>query len=231
MSFINLFPLTISKDKIIIEEDSRKEMILEINKMISNSKNQDYQNNDAAWTGDTQGFEYLHKNEKFKNLFKNIKVKILEYVGHLNINPDTIDLYITRSWATLSKGKERVDRHAHFQSHISFAYYLKKNEKDSNIVFFDESYHNEIIPGLFRSRTVQTKGILKGFTLNTAPSIDIDVKEDDIVIFPSKRMHATKPNQNNNDRISISGDVICVAKDTNLLETMMPPLENWDKMK
>ncbi len=66
--------------------------------------------------------------------------------------------------------------------------------------------------------------------LFNAPSVDIKVEEDDIVIFPSKAMHGTQFNKSNNERISISGDVICLAKESELLENMMPPLEKWDKM-
>ena len=61
-------------------------------------------------------------------------------------------------------------------------------------------------------------------TLLTYPSISC------IVIFPSKALHGTQVNQSNKQRISISGDVVCVAKDSELLENMMPPLEKWDKM-
>ena len=63
-----------------------------------------------------------------------------------------------------------------------------------------------------------------------APTVDIRVEEDDIVIFPSKAMHGTQFNKSNNERISISGDVVCLAKDSELLENMMPPLEKWDKI-
>jgi hypothetical protein len=34
----------------------------------------------------------------------------------------------------------------------------------------------------------------------------------------------------NDGRISISGDIVCVLKDSNLLENIMPPLENWEKL-
>ena len=52
----------------------------------------------------------------------------------------------------------------------------------------------------------------------------INVEEDDIVIFPSKTIHSTQPSQTNSERISISADIICVAKDSKLLEMGMPPL-------
>ena len=169
---------------------------------------------------------------KIKNLnhfLKKLK-KLVNYLTHLGINHNEIDLYITRSWATLSNGKEKIKQHRHKQSHISFAYYLKKNNEDSNIVFFEEFYRNEIIPGIFTNQTIKNKGIINKFNLFNAPSIDINVEEDDILIFPSKSLHGTQPNKLNKGRISISGDVICVAKNSELLENMLPPLENWDKI-
>ena len=63
-----------------------------------------------------------------------------------------------------------------------------------------------------------------------ARSLDIKVEEDDIVVFPSKALHGTQSNKSNMGRISISGDIVCVAKDSKLLENMMPPVNNWDKM-
>ena len=58
----------------------------------------------------------------------------------------------------------------------------------------------------------------------------MDVKEDDIVIFPSKTPHGTDQGPNNNERISISGDVIFLAKDSNLLEHLTPSFDNWKKI-
>ena len=73
MKIINLFPLSIIQEKILLEENIKTEMHNEIESMVLNSKNKEYKNKDHSWTGDTQGFEYLHKNEKFKDLFLHIK--------------------------------------------------------------------------------------------------------------------------------------------------------------
>lgn len=230
MPNINLFPLSIIKEEISLNEDEKKNMINEIKLMISQPEKKNNRNDESSWTGDTQGFEYLFKNKKFNPLLIEIRKYLTKYINHLGIDENKIDLYMTRSWATVSMGKERISKHKHKQSHISFAYYLKKNEEDSNIVFFDENYQNEIIPGLFVSSTIKNKGIMKKLNLVNAVSVDIKVKEDDIIIFPSKALHGTQAYRNNNERISISGDIICVARDSNLLETMMPPISNWDKI-
>tara|TARA_B110000008_G_scaffold262579_1_gene285069 strand:+ start:129 stop:821 length:693 start_codon:yes stop_codon:yes gene_type:complete len=230
MKILNIFPSSIIQDKILIDKEIKKEMIEEIKTMLLNSKNKDDKGEQDSWTGDTQGFEYIFENEKFNILLQEIKKTIIKYIKHLGIDDDKIDIYMTRSWATVSNGKERILRHKHKQSHISFAYYLKKDLEDSNIVFYNEHFQNEIIPGLFTSRTMRAGGVLKQTNLFNASSLDIKIEEDDILVFPSKTLHGTQPNKLNKGRISISGDVICVAKNSELLETMMPPINNWNKM-
>jgi len=230
MSQINLFPLTILKDKIQMIENDKILMIEEIRNMKKNSKNIKFQTTTNAWTGDTQGFEFIHKNQKFKKLFDEIIEKVWDYLNCVEIDNKLIDIYVQRSWATISVGNERIKKHRHFQSHISFAYYLKKNDKDSNLVVFDESYKNEIMPGIFRSETALQKGLVKKMNPFNVTQAIVNVEEDDIVIFPSKTIHSTQPTQNNDERISISADIVCVAKDSNLLEMGMPPLDEWTKM-
>ena len=230
MNLINLFPLTIIKDKIDISVEDKDVMISEIRDMKKNSKNLSYQTKTNAWTGDTQGFEFIHKNKKFKKLFDEIIKRVWGYLNCVEIDSKLVDIYIQRSWATISIGNERIKKHRHFQSHISFAYYLKKNKQDSNFVVFDESYKNEIMPGIFRSDTALQKGIVKKMNQFNVTQAIVNVEENDIVVFPSKTIHSTQPTQNNDERISISADIVCVAKDSNLLEMGMPPLNEWTKM-
>ena len=230
MKVLNLFPSSIIQDKILINEEIKEEMIKEIETMVVNSKNKDDKGAQDSWTGDTQGFEYILKNRKFSPLLQEIKKSIIKYLKHLGIDDNKIDIYITRSWATVSNGKEKILPHKHKQSHISFAYYLKKNLDDSNIMFHNEHFQNEIIPGLFTSRTMRAGGVLKEINLFNASSLEIKIEEDDILVFPSKTLHGTQPNKSNQKRISISGDIVCVAKNSELLENMMPPIGNWDKI-
>jgi uncharacterized protein (TIGR02466 family) len=230
MKILNLFPSSIIQDKIMINHNIKKTMIKEIETMVLNSKNKQDKGTQDSWTGDTQGFEYIFKNEKFSLLLQEIKKIIIKYLKHLGIDDNKIDIYITRSWATVSNGKEKILPHKHKQSHISFAYYLKKNLEDSNIMFHNEHFQNEIIPGLFTSRTLRAGGILKETNLFNASSLEIKIEEDDILVFPSKTLHGTQLNKSNQGRISISGDIVCVAKNSELLENMMPPISNWDKI-
>mgnify|MGYP000498148315 CR=1 FL=1 len=71
--------------------------------------------------------------------------------------------------------------------------------------------------------------MIKEITFTTATRVSLDVKEDDIVIFPSKSSHSTQAGGNNDERISISADISIVVKNSNGLEHLTPPLKNWVK--
>ena len=230
MKVHNFFPLSILQDQIKLTDKEKINLINDIRAMKSNSQNFDYQKNDASWTGDTQGYEYIFNIPKFENLFLEIKKKIEIYLDFLKIDKDQIEIYIQRSWATISVSGEVISKHQHLQSHLSFAYYLKKNVEDSNFIIYDDDKKNEFIPGLFGSKTLIQKKLIKEISFSTATRIALDVKEDDIVIFPSKTPHSTDQIKTNSERISISGDVIFVAKDTTNIEHLMPNFKNWKKL-
>ena len=225
----NFFPLSVYKSTLSHNENEKKEMIDEIRLMEKESKNLDYKSPSKAWTGDTQGFEYLHNNPKFKNLFSQINNCILEYLENLSINREKLDLYFQRSWATISKKTEHIDNHSHDQSHLSIAFYLKKQKDDSKIMFFDTSKHNEFIPQLFDSRSLAKENIFKKRDILNSSKIVFDTKEDDLLIFPSKTIHGTEQGKSNFERISISADIVFLAKDSSTLEHLVPPVENWKK--
>ena len=230
MKIHNFFPLSIFQDQIQMSIDEKNNLINEIRKMKDLSKNPDYKLKNASWTGDTQGFEYLHKNKLFNKLFDEIKKKIILYLDFLKVDPEQIDVFMSRSWATISDNKEAIAKHQHLQSHVSFAYYLKKSSQDANFILLDEIKRNEFIPALFTSTTLQKEKVVKQPTYASAPRVSLEVKEDDIVIFPSKTPHGTDQTLNNNERISISGDVIFLAKNSNLLEHLTPSFDNWKKL-
>ena len=98
------------------------------------------------------------------------------------------------------------------------------------LMIFDEVVRNEVIPGLFGSLTAFKRKILKELNVLNASQYTINVKEDDIILFPSKTPHATQPTNTNDERISISADIVCIAKSSEILEHLTPPFENWTKM-
>ncbi len=224
----NFFPLSIYRAKIKLSEKNKKEMIEEIIKMKRDS-DKGLKPNQNAWTGDTHGHEYLYKNEKFKLFYEEVEKHVVKYMDHFDLDVSKLEFYFQRSWATLSNSKEHISPHDHSQSNLSFAYYLKKQPDDSQLVLIDTSKHNEFIPQLFTSPSVNRSKIFKKRTITNTPRINIETKEDDIIIFPSKTLHGTEKNINNNERISISADISVLAKESKNLEHLTPPFSEWKK--
>ena len=227
---IRIFPLLIYKNKVGLTEDEKNVLIKEIYNQKSKSKNPTYATKTSAWTGDTQGFEFLYLNKKFENLFNLISLSVKKYTECLGINNNKIDFYYQRSWATIAKGNENISPHQHKQSHISFAYYLKKNINDGSLNFHNEALHNEIAPGLFYSSSEKSpsKDFYKANFFN-ARVVNIYPKVDEIYIFPSKSIHSTSPNKTNEERISISADISIISKESENIENLITPVDKWKK--
>ncbi len=226
MKVFNLFPLTVLQNKIYIEEDERTILINEIKKM--QSQKIDKIKSSYAWTGDTKGYEFLFSNTLFKNLSKKISTVIIEYLNLLEINTNNLDIYYQRSWATYTENEQNINFHTHSQSNISFAYYLLKPEKSGGIIFRSNDLQNEIAKNIFTNSKLEKSLINKANPYNSDRSM-FDLDQDSIIIFPSKTPHATVPNKSGSPRISISGDISIMLKDSKGFEHLMPSFSNWTK--
>ena len=190
---LNIFPLTLGKDIIKIDDDERNKLINEI-KLMKNTKSNSNKTS-YAWTGDTKGYEFLFSNK----LFENLKIKISQCI-------------IT-----------------HSQSNISFAYYLLKPENSGGIIFRSNDLQNEIAKNIFTNSKIDKSLINKPNAYNSDRSV-FDLEQDSIIIFPSKTAHATAPNKSGSPRISISGDVTVMLKNSDGFEHLMPNYKNWTEL-
>ena len=222
----DFFPLSVFKDKIEISEKEKNIIIDFIFTSEKETKNIKQRKGDA-WLGDTKGHEYLFKNPIMKNISNLVSEKIKLYTEMLSLDSEQLSFFYQRSWATITKHKERIQPHSHDQSNISFAYYPLKPKNSGNIRFIVEP-QNEIAKGLFHKEKLDL-GLLKKLNKRNAPNIDLEVEENDIVIFPSKTKHATISNITEDPRISISGDVIIMLKNSYGHERLMPHFDNWQE--
>ena len=220
----DLFPLSVFKDKILIQQTEKQEILEYIFNMEKDTENINKRKNDA-WLGDTRGHEFLLKHPKMKTLARLIAEKIKAYTEMLNIDNDKLCFFYQRSWATITRTKERIQPHSHDQSNISFAYYPLKPEHSGDIRFTVQP-QNEIAMGLFHQEKLKL-GLLKEISKRNTPNVDLHIEENDIVIFPSKIKHSTIPNETENPRISISGDVCIMLKDSFGHERLMPHYNKW----
>ena len=228
---LNIFPLSIYRSKIDLPKDIKHVMLSEIKQMYENTIKRGIVSKDSSWTGDTHGHEYLYENPKFGYFFQEVEKHIKKYISLFELDLNQLDFYFQRAWATVSRGKQGINAHAHKQSHLSFAFYLKKQETDSSIYFVDTNAHNEFLQGLFSSPSINKRGLFKKRDITNSSSININTNEDEIIIFPSKTMHGTFKNVQNNERISISADISLTAKDSSDLEQLMTPVSKWKKFK
>ena len=224
---MHLFPLTIYKNRLGLTVSEREELIQDVYFQEKQSKNIKYKSNNKGWTGDTQGFEFLFLNKKFNKLFNLIAKEIREYIKTIGIHSDKIDLYYQRAWATISRKGENIAMHSHNQSHITFAYYLKKTKDDGRLVFHNEKGQNEISWGMFSNNLYQENLFTPNYS--NAARGNLSPELDEIVIFPSKTQHSTITNQTTDDRMSISGDISVIAKNSEKLETLLTPISKWKK--
>lgn len=223
--FFDLFPLSVFQDKIILSNDEKNKLIDYIFKTEEETKRIKKVSENDAWLGDSKGHEFLLKNPLMQKLEKLISAKVRLYAEMLDINSSKLDFFYQRSWATITRESERIKPHSHVQSNISFAYYLLKPENSGDLRFNSEP-QNEIATGLFSGENVSL-GLLKKVNIRNTPNADVNIKEDDIVIFPSKARHSTIPNQSNKPRISISGDITIMLKDSTGHEKIMPHYKRW----
>lgn len=226
MKIANLFPLAIAQDSIPLEEEERGKLVKEITKM-KEDKNETKPSS-YAWTGDTKGHEFLFENKLFKNLAKKISKSVIAYLKFLEINTDLLDVYYQRSWATFTEKSQQINFHTHSQSNISFAYYLLKPNNSGGIIFKSNQLQNEIANNIFTESKLDKSLVNKPNIYNSDKSL-FDPPQDSIIIFPSKILHATAPNVSNLPRISISGDITIMLKNSSGFEHIMPNFENWTK--
>jgi uncharacterized protein (TIGR02466 family) len=223
---INLFPLTVYAADVGFSDEERKKLS-DLVQRDAQSDQPITKSEDTSWTGDVNDHAFLHKRKEFGNLFREMDRHLRLYMEQMGIDPSFFDFYFTRSWGTVSKGEEHIAYHKHMQSHLSVVYYPKVPEGSGALVCNMEELPNEFIPGLIREQHAEA-GILKGAD-QMAQNMNIWVKDDVLLIFPSKTRHATEPNMTTETRISIAADVICILKDPKGREFCLPPIKEWRK--
>ncbi len=220
---MNLFSLTIFKDQIKVKEDQKKELISHV---ISSSKQNVFLKADnKSWTGDINNEQFLLSNRRFKVFLDEISNKAKIYIESLGINISKINIYLNRSWGTVSNKGENIASHQHANSHISFAYYPKKPKNSGDISFQTRDHYNHIMPNLFKLRNLE-HGLFKLNEINASIN-NIETHEDDIFFFPSKTLHFTEICKSEEPRISISGDIFITLKNSDKFENVLTPIDKW----
>ena len=197
MKSINIFPLTIFCAPIGFpcqENDPDKSRLQLIQQILAMRDQSEPPTSEiAAWTGDVRGHEFLHNDLAFSPLFEAFENTVELYLQQMGLDASQLNLYFTRSWAVVAGAGERVNRHAHLQSHLSLVYYLQKPESGGRIAFLHPSPPNEFVPGLFETKMASLFSGPRNPT--NSNNMIVDVNEGDVVIFPSRTEHTTEPHK------------------------------------
>jgi uncharacterized protein (TIGR02466 family) len=129
------------------------------------------------------------KNKKLINLNIFINKVLNNFLQNFYKPKNNLEIYITESWLNVTQEKEQHHNHKHVNSFLSGVFYLKTNLNDS-ITFFNK-YEN------FEIETVEYNDF-------TAAKSDINVKDNQLILFPSSIEHSVKVNNCKDPRVSIA---------------------------
>lgn len=102
---------------------------------------------------------------------------------------NNLKIYITESWLNITKENEQHHYHRHPNSFLSGVFYIKTNPNDS-ITFFDEYK-------IFDIESLE----YNDFTMS---SLNFNVQDNQLILFPSSITHCVKVNNFKDLRISIA---------------------------
>ncbi|MFD0917549.1 2OG-Fe(II) oxygenase family protein [Pseudahrensia aquimaris] len=182
----------------------------------------------SSWTGDVHGVDAIHDDPVFAWLTQQLETNIVAYLKALGHNLDKLDIHIQRSWPVIGTRGQRVKRHAHNTAHLSSVCYIsvpKDASKSGEISFHNDTKPNELTPGLGSSMTKAYSGI-NAFNRKVASYAP---QEGRLVLFPAKTLHSVAENMTDEDRISVSFDIIITSRADNKGqdEFLMPSPEKW----
>ena len=224
-NLMHFMPVSVYSAKAGLSQEDRNQIVADIDASVASH---DETNSSSTWTGDVHGFHELHNHPAYTRLFGVIGDHVRSYIEQLNINTEIFDYYYTRSWASRQTRGRQIDYHRHEQSHFSVVYYPKVPAQSGAFCLATDNHQNEIVDGMFRTEYYE-KGIIKAGAPHTMAEIPLDVKDDDLLIFPSKTAHRTGVSGTDEPRYSIASDLLCVLRDADSFEIGLPPIHTWKK--
>ena len=184
-----------------------------------------------AWTGDIHGVASVQDDSRFGWLVGQVETHTRLYLQELGLELKDVALYIQRAWPVISRYGEEIGPHSHLTAHVSAVYYISVPDSGSDaagcLVFLNDARLNEVCAGLGLENTelfTEWNGLNQDQAAY-APT------EGRLLLFPAKQRHAVAANETEDDRVSVSFDIVLTAKPNQTTgksyEFLAPPPSTW----
>jgi uncharacterized protein (TIGR02466 family) len=180
----SIFPTPIYISKLNRELTNKELLFIEKNRLNSHK-------NEGNITSDNN---YILSNKIFKDLKKELDLKVQDYFDKIISPANNITPYITQSWLNFTETNQYHHKHAHPNSLVSGVFYINCNEEHDKITFFNDKY-----------KTIKLE--IKDWNLWNSESWWFAVKTGDVILFPSSLTHMVETKQGDNTRISLAFNV------------------------
>lgn len=113
------------------------------------------------------------------------------------------DVYVTAAWANINDSRAHFNfPHSHTDT-FAGTFYLKVPENSGSIVFKNPGLNQQWQGAMLKDKKNKFIG----------ESLKIDPTEGSVLIWPAYLEHGVMPNQHDEQRISISFNLICIPKE------------------
>tara|TARA_B100002019_G_C21237535_1_gene583598 strand:+ start:610 stop:1290 length:681 start_codon:yes stop_codon:yes gene_type:complete len=157
---------------------------------------------------------FLHLNENYSELFKNLRTIFDEYFDALNIDYQKLNYHVVKSWVVYHRDDSTpaLRPHKHNEANISFVYYLKTDETSDKFVVSQQpdTNVNQVCQGFFD--TADVHNIMTGYNRYNCNHYTITPTEGSVIVMPSNTYHHTVKKVRERERVAIAGDVRVTLK-------------------
>ncbi len=148
----------------------------------------------------TSNNSYILNEKEFKNLKKDLTIKVEDYFDKIICPAGNITPYITQSWLNYTEKNQFHHRHTHPNSLVSGVFYINSNDEFDKIKFFKDNLHSTI---KFETKT---------WNLWNSETWWFPVKTGDLILFPSSLTHMVETKEGDNTRVSLAFNVFVKGK-------------------
>ena len=155
---------------------------------------------EPAKNGLVSNDNYILNNKKLKIIKKDILNEINFYKNNVLQVKDNIKCYIKNSWLVFHNANDFSHNHYHLNSFISGILYIKTPKDCGNIVFHSSKMNHSIFPLINIP--------FKKYNEYNSLIFNFQIKENQLLLFPSSLIHSVEKNLSNDTRICLAFNVL-----------------------